>query len=654
MFKDYRIGTKIVIAMVVLTVDAVAIGVIGTLWLVKGEAATKFLYEKTAVPLTYVSSVIEHSQQTHLILQDMVSTRSHSDVVKLRNEITQVREPLNKALEDYRGAYVDENDRKTWEALIGSMRTFETQADQITDFMMSNRQAEAKKLLETEFEKSSGTIEAMLENIVKSNVEAARSTSEKVGADSSRAIVLMMLAILVGVILSVGQGYVLRHDVVRIIDSLFAEVQRLTDAAIEGKLATRGDPEKINAEFRGIVQGMNNVLDEVITPLNVAAEYVERISRGDVPPLITDSYNGDFNEIRNNMNTLIHSMNEVSDIAEKISHGDLTVKVQRRSDRDTLMISLQEMVEKLSNIVLEVKHSTGNVAAGSEQMSATAEQMSQGASEQASAAEEASSSMEEMSSTVRQNADNAIATEKIASQSAEDAIEGGRAVDHTVAAMKTIAEKIAIIEEIARQTDLLALNAAIEAARAGEHGKGFAVVAAAVRRLAERSADAAGEISKLSVSSVEVAEKAGRMLSKIVPDIQKTAQLVQEITAASNEQNVGVEQINTSIQQLNNVVQQNASASEELSSTAEKLAGQALKLQETIAFFTVREAPGSGAVAPMRARALPRPAPERVSEYGRNVQKGRGHVQSRPHDVNIDLNEADATGEGTDEEFVRY
>jgi len=195
--------------------------------------------------------------------------------------------------------------------------------------------------------------------------------------------------------------------------------------------------------------------------------------------------------------------------------------------------------------------------------------------------------MEQMASNIRQNADNAQQTEKIAMKSAQDAKEGGSAVLETVSAMKTIAEKIAIVEEIARQTDLLALNAAIEAARAGEHGKGFAVVASAVRRLAERSADAAGEISKLSSTSVEVAEKAGVLLNQIVPDIQKTSQLVQEITAASNEQNTGAEQINSAIQQLNQVVQQNASAAEEMSSTAEELSSQAVQLQESISFFKI-------------------------------------------------------------------
>lgn len=272
---------------------------------------------------------------------------------------------------------------------------------------------------------------------------------------------------------------------------------------------------------------------------------------------------------------------------ERLSHGDLTIDLaaERQDEIAKIVGSLNTMTAKLREVVADVKGAAQNVAYGSQQMSANSEQMSQGATEQAAAAEEASSSMEEMVSNIRQSADNAQQTGKIAHKAAEDAKEGGKAVAETVTAMKDIASKISIIEEIARQTNLLALNAAIEAARAGEHGKGFAVVAAEVRKLAERSQLAAAEISHLSTTSVEVAEKAGEMLSKIVPDIQKTAELVQEISAASIEQNAGAEQINKAIQQLDQVIQQNAGASEEMASTAEELSSQAEQLKGTIAFF---------------------------------------------------------------------
>jgi len=284
-------------------------------------------------------------------------------------------------------------------------------------------------------------------------------------------------------------------------------------------------------------------------------------------------------------------LREAVDASNKLAEGDLTVATESNSKDETgqLLAAMGKMVNKLKEIVSEVKLATDNVASGSQQLSSGSEEMSQGASEQAAAAEEVSSSMEQMGSNIRQNADNAIQTEKIALKSAADAREGGAAVLQTVVAMKEIAGKINIIEEIARQTNLLALNAAIEAARAGEHGKGFAVVASEVRKLAERSQKAASEISELSSSSVDIAVKAGELLAKMVPDIQKTAELVQEISASSREQDTGAQQINKAVQQLDQVIQQNAGASEEMSSTAEELASQAEQLQSTIAFFKTDE-----------------------------------------------------------------
>jgi methyl-accepting chemotaxis protein len=263
--------------------------------------------------------------------------------------------------------------------------------------------------------------------------------------------------------------------------------------------------------------------------------------------------------------------------------------------------------------------------------------MSQGASEQAAAAEEASASMEQMTSNIRQNADNALQTEKIAVKSAAAAQEGGQAVVETVAAMKDIAKKISIIEEIARQTNLLALNAAIEAARAGEHGKGFAVVASEVRKLAERSQKAAAEISGLSASSVDVAEKAGHLLGLMVPDIQKTAELVQEINASSREQDLGAEQINKAIQQLDQVIQQNASASEEMASTSEELSSQAEQLQNAVAFFLIDGRDKGRQVSAVRTQRVSRNSIPALS--ARNIYapaQPRTFVQRAPG-IDLDL-----------------
>jgi len=442
------------------------------------------------------------------------------------------------------------------------------------------------------------------------------------------------------------------NNVALVLQGLQKELLRLTEASNAGQLAERGKHDQFRGAYAEIVRGVNAILDAVITPLNFSAGYVERISRGDNPPQITDTYQGDFNLIKNNLYTLIVSMNEITSAADEIANGNLTVELRERSPQDKLIQALVAMVGGLTKTVSDIRAIAGEVSSASQSISKASVEVSKGASSQAAAAEQASSSMEQMVSNIKQNADNAQQTDKIANKSAKDAQESGKSVLEAVSAMKEIASKISIIEEIARQTNLLALNAAIEAARAGEHGKGFAVVAAEVRKLAERSQKAAGEINQLSVNTLKVSEKSGEMLDKLVPDIQRTAELVQEITAASKEQDTGAEQINKALQQLEQVIQQNASASEEMASTTEELTGQSDQLVSALSFFHTGDEEGGQQLRPVSARHV-RQASTSPSKAG----KPNGHgmlAAARPQSksgVNLRLNDKHADLDG---EFERY
>jgi methyl-accepting chemotaxis protein len=438
------------------------------------------------------------------------------------------------------------------------------------------------------------------------------------------------------------------------ISSMAAEAAALEKAAIEGQLATRAEASQYQGDYRKIVQGVNNTLDAVIGPLNVAAEYVDNISKGAIPAKITDTYNGDFNVIKNNLNTCIDAVNALVADANMLATAAVEGRLQTRADaskhqgdfrkivqgvNDTLdgvILPVNEAVEvlalveqgdltrtvtgnykgqlgefkdtvnntvaKLSHTIAEVITAADQLGNASEQISSTSQSLSQAASEQAGSVEITSASIEQMAASINQNADNAKVTDGMASKAATEASQGGEAVKQTVDAMREIAKKIGIIDDIAYQTNMLALNAAIEAARAGDHGKGFAVVAAEVRKLAERSQVAAQEIGELAENSVETAESAGKLLDEIVPSIARTSDLVQEIAAASQEQSAGVSQVNNAMNQMNQITQQNASASEQLAATAEEMTGQAEQLQSLMSFFRLDDS-GRKSAAPTEFKA---------------------------------------------------
>ena len=334
------------------------------------------------------------------------------------------------------------------------------------------------------------------------------------------------------------------------IRAVLGETERVIQAIREGDLQTNSEAAAFHGSWRDLVEGISQIREAFIAPIQVTAVSLRQIAQGEIPPEILESYQGDFDKMRDDLNVLIQS---------------------------------------LRGFTFDIREAAGQLASGSRQLHDSADHLSRGASQQSATSEEVSSTIEQISANIRQNAENASQTAATARQSADDARQSGEAVAQTVQAIKGIARTIKVIEEIAQQTHMLSLNATIEAAKAEEHGRGFAVVASEVRSLAKRSQEAAEEINQLATSSVRIAENAGTMLAHLVPTIESTSELVQEISSAGNEQKIGVEQINHAMQELDLVIQQNAGISEETAATADTLLQQAGQLQKVVAFFRILE-----------------------------------------------------------------
>jgi len=748
MFKNMKLGIKILTGFVVLTAITIAVGVVGSYNIRVIDDADTMLYQEMTVPIGEMAEIGMSFHRVRVNLRDAIATNNPAEAERLIQRAGELEGIIHKNIESYEKTLFSDEGRQSFGALKAAISDYEKTEERIKEYIKSNRKAEAAALLYGEGGAAARKVIDLIDVNYRMKLRFAEETAANNTVLANNAVNIMTILIILAAAFAAFLTFVFMKNIKGIISTLLAETSRLVEAAVGGKLDTRADPEQINFEFRDIVVGINNTLDAVIGPLNVAAEYVDRISKGDIPQKITDSYNGDFNEIKNNLNQaidavselvndakmlaraavegrldtradagkhqgdfaaivqgvndtldavigplnvaaeyvdriskgdipgkitdnyngdfnaiknnlniLIDAMNTITELAQEIASGNLMVSVEERSAQDKLMQALKKMVEDLTKIAVDVQTAANQVAQGSGEMSSSAEEMASSANEQSASVEEVSSSMEEMNSSVVQNADNAKQTAVISNKAAKDAQEGGRAVAETVKAMKSIAEKIAVIEDIAAQTNMLALNAAIEAARAGDHGKGFAVVAGEVRNLAERSGNAAREINNLSIESVEVAEKAGSLIEEIVPQIQKTAELVQEINASSAEQANGINQVTQAVEQLDKGIQQSAAATEEMASTTEELLGQAEQLQRSAAFFKVKQSEGvsfqSAAVkkkpahsAGFTAKNTAAPKPVKTGGDHSGITKKFGNEDSEIGGVDLDL--------GSDDGFERY
>ncbi|WP_218165000.1 methyl-accepting chemotaxis protein [Pseudoduganella namucuonensis] len=462
--------------------------------------------------------------------------------------------------------------------------------------------------------------------------QTTRNADAQMTSVAARAEQLILSALVVLVILSIAAAVFITRSITRPLNDAVSAANRLAD----GDLAVSLDSDARD-ETGQLLRAMGNMVAKLKQVIDGQRTAVEAANRGDFSTRIPlEGLHGFQKEMGEGLNQLATTtrggIDDMVVVMQAISNGDLSRTIDKKYEGafGEMMGYANAAIAKLSQVVSEVNDSAAALAAASEEVSATAQSLSQAASEQAASVEESSASMEQMTASISQNTENAKVTDAMASKASSEAIEGGDAVRTTVAAMKQIATKIVIIDDIAYQTNLLALNAAIEAARAGEHGKGFAVVAAEVRKLAERAQVAAQEIGQVAGSSVELAEKAGRLLDSMVPNIKKTSDLVQEITAASEEQSSGVSQLNMAMNQLSETTQQNAAASEELASTAEEMSGQAEELQHSMAFFNVggEKAPAprgrlAGGIIGRAAKAPVRPVARKPVTNGREPDESQ-------------------------------
>jgi len=593
--------------------------------------AANYCTVNTVPSLSLMTNALGTFSQVRLRAYRHIMNTDDKAMSEIETSIKEAQAGFNKALKDYESLLSDDKDKALLATDTSLRDEYSIALGQVIELSRNNKNDEARELSTKVADPLARKLNDALDKHIEYNIELGKKGADEAVAVKSSA---FYLSLIIAALTLVAVGIISFTIARAFLNQLGGEPDVAADIAnriAAGDLSSKvmlknGDTTSLMSSMKGMQDNLTKIVGEIRSIVAAAnkGDFTSKMEMADKA-----GYTKDLSELLNQLSdTVDTAFKDTIEVAKALENGDLTCKVTReyQGAYDQVKQSLNNTVDKLAQTIGEVNATTETLASATGQISATAQSLSQASSEQAASVEETSASVEQMAASIRQNTENAKVANTMSADGTAKAADGGAAVTETVAAMKQIAKKIGIIDDIAYQTNLLALNAAIEAARAGEHGKGFAVVAAEVRKLAERSQVAAQEIGQLAGNSVGMAERAGKLLDEIVPATRKTADLVQEITAASQEQTVGVDQVNTAIVQLSQITQQNASASEELAATAEEMSGQANSLQELMGFFTI-EHQGKGVQAgraTMKPKTLAMASAARTS-HSSTTKKGSGN-----------------------------